>query len=90
MALLRGRFECASLSRIYGFYDECKRRYSPKLWKDFTAVHNTMPWACVVQNSILCVHSGLSSELTSPSPRYLDQQSSKGKNGHSFHAFNKE
>ena len=62
---LRGNHECAGINRIYGFYDECKRRYSVKLWRSFTDVFNCLPAAAVVDNKIFCVHGGLSPELTS-------------------------
>jgi len=63
--LLRGNHECASINRIYGFYDECKRRYSVKLWRTFTTCFNTLPVSAVVDDKILCMHGGLSPELKS-------------------------
>ena len=29
--------------RVYGFYDECKRKYSTRLWKRFVDVFNCLP-----------------------------------------------
>merc|ERR1719235_3149790 len=63
--LLRGNHECASINRIYGFYDECKRRYSIRLWKTFTDCFNCLPVSAVVDDKILCMHGGLSPELSS-------------------------
>lgn len=62
--LLRGNHECASITRIYGFYDECKRRYNIKLWKQFCDVFNCMPVCAVVDEKIICMHGGLSPEIT--------------------------
>mmetsp|Transcript_27913 Transcript_27913/g.71300 ORF Transcript_27913/g.71300 Transcript_27913/m.71300 type:complete len:346 (+) Transcript_27913:54-1091(+) len=61
--LLRGNHECASINRIYGFYDECKRRYSIRLWKTFTDCFNCLPVAAIVDEKILCMHGGLSPDL---------------------------
>ena len=61
--LLRGNHECASINRIYGFYDECKRRYSIKLWKTFTDCFNCLPVSAIVDEKILCMHGGLSPDL---------------------------
>jgi len=63
--LLRGNHECSALNRIYGFYDECKRRYSVKLWKVFGDCFNCMPVAALVADRIICMHGGLSPELES-------------------------
>lgn len=63
--ILRGNHECASINRIYGFYDECKRRFGIKLWKTFTDCFNCLPCAAVIDEKIFCMHGGLSPELTS-------------------------
>jgi serine/threonine-protein phosphatase PP1 catalytic subunit len=62
--LLRGNHECASINRIYGFYDECKRRYTIKLWKTFTDCFNCLPVAALIDSKIFCMHGGLSPELS--------------------------
>lgn len=61
--ILRGNHEAAGINRIYGFYDECKRRYSIKLWKIFSDVFNCLPAAALIDEKILCMHGGLSPEL---------------------------
>jgi serine/threonine-protein phosphatase PP1 catalytic subunit len=63
--ILRGNHECASINRIYGFYDECKRRYNIKLWKTFTDCFNCLPIAAIIDEKIFCMHGGLSPELAS-------------------------
>ncbi|KAF4374561.1 hypothetical protein G4B88_004813 [Cannabis sativa] len=61
--LLRGNHECASINRIYGFYDECKRRFNVRLWRIFTDCFNCLPVAALIDEKILCMHGGLSPDL---------------------------
>ncbi|CAN6725996.1 unnamed protein product [Malus baccata var. baccata] len=61
--LLRGNHECASINRIYGFYDECKQRFNVRLRKEFTDCFNCLPVAALLEDKILCMHGGLSPEL---------------------------
>ncbi|KAK6464611.1 Metallo-dependent phosphatase-like protein [Scheffersomyces coipomensis] len=63
--MLRGNHESANITKIYGFYDECKRRLScAKIWKDFIDVFNTLPIAATINDKIFCIHGGLSPDLT--------------------------
>ena len=62
--LLRGNHECANVTRVYGFYDECKRRCNIKIWKTFIDTFNCLPIAAIVAGKIFCVHGGLSPSLT--------------------------
>merc|ERR1711957_685393 len=61
--LLRGNHECAAITRIYGFYDECKRRYSIKIWKTFCDVFNKLPFCAIIDDKIFCVQGGLSPHM---------------------------
>jgi serine/threonine-protein phosphatase PP1 catalytic subunit len=62
--ILRGNHECDSVNRIYGFYDECKRRYNVRLWRTFTDCFNCLPVAAIVDSKIFCMHGGLSPALS--------------------------
>lgn len=63
--LLRGNHECDYINRVYGFYDECRRRFNVRLWKIFCECFNCLPVAAVIDDRILCMHGGLSPELKS-------------------------
>lgn len=63
LLLLRSNHEEAQMSRIYGFYDECKKRHSVHLWKYFCRTFNMMPVCALVNEKIFCVHGGISPEL---------------------------
>ena len=61
--LLRGNHESADVNRTYGFYDECKRKISVKIYKKFCNLFNILPLTALVGEKILCMHGGLAYDL---------------------------
>ena len=57
--LLRGNHESEVVNRQYGFFDECKRRTSIKIFKLFTNLFNVLPITALIEGRILCMHGGL-------------------------------
>ena len=61
--ILRGNHESVSINRIYGFFDECKRRYGPKMFRTFNDCFNCLPICAIISDAIFCCHGGISPHL---------------------------
>lgn len=64
ITILRGNHESRQITQVYGFYDECIRKYgNANVWNHFMDLFDYMPLTALIENQIFCLHGGLSPRI---------------------------